>query len=160
MDSELIEACALGNIDEAKVLLESGADVHTTNDASLRYASRNGDIKLVEMLVKYGANINAECKITSYTASYNASFNGNIKVVDFLLNSKADISKLADNFVHKYMQINEENISYLFALDRIANLSKVKYFSYEQFKQVKIRIQSIINELLGKNIGNIAFEYI
>ena len=40
--------------------MNRGANIHAKNDATLRFASKNGHIDTVKLLLDRGANINAE----------------------------------------------------------------------------------------------------
>ena len=73
MDQRLIYASREGDINAVKILIESGADVHADNEAALRWAAHNDHAEIVGLLLKTGAD--ASNLLT------NASAFGNIKVI-------------------------------------------------------------------------------
>lgn len=46
----------MGRIDHLMIAIANGADIHQRNDGLLRYASREGNLELVKILVEMGAN--------------------------------------------------------------------------------------------------------
>jgi len=64
--THLVEACACGNYEEAKHLIEvDGADVNIPNSDGVRpllEAARNGSMPLVKLLVDKGADVNLTSK--------------------------------------------------------------------------------------------------
>lgn len=119
-------------------------------------ASKEGKIYEVRLLIENKANVN----VNDDKALRYASYNGHLEVVKLLLDNKANPSNLALNFVEKHMSVNNENMSYLLELHQMVDLSKVIPSTYSKFDKFKSETQLIINELLGRNIGNIAFQYI
>ena len=87
-----------GHLNIMKLLLEKGADMHTSDDYPLISASENGHINVVQHLVENGADIHA----LDDEALKLASKNGHIKVVQYLVENGADISTHAINLAHKY----------------------------------------------------------
>lgn len=144
-----------GHLETVKVLLENKADIHAENDQALRWASNRGHLETVKFLLEHRANVNAE---DNQALSF-ASENGFTEVVKILLEHKADINELHSSFIEKYMTVNKDNISYLLELDAITTLSQIKTFEYNKFIKIKLQIQDNINELLGKNVGSIVFQY-
>lgn len=61
INGRLLEACKNNDIVTAKELLDSGANPNNKprgRDSALCYATENGNLQLVKLLVKHGANIN------------------------------------------------------------------------------------------------------
>jgi len=76
-----------GHLEVVKLLVEKGADIHADNDNALRWASKNGHLEVVEFLVEKGADIHAN----NDGALKWASKNGYLEVVEFLVEKGADI---------------------------------------------------------------------
>jgi len=58
-----------------------GADVHAADDAALRWTSLNGNLDMVEFLLKNGADVHAEDDFAlRYTSRY-----GHLDVIELLL---------------------------------------------------------------------------
>ena len=55
----LNKACEEGQLEVVELLLKYGADVHTNNDEALRIACEEGELKVVEVLLEYGADVHA-----------------------------------------------------------------------------------------------------
>jgi ankyrin repeat protein len=65
-DQELLNACYFGNIIGVKKWIAMGADVEYIEERDgwlpLHYAARWGDLKMMNLLIKAGANINGKTK--------------------------------------------------------------------------------------------------
>lgn len=71
LNTKLIMAVNKHDIEESKKYLELGADVHKKSDFLLsNAASYQGDLKLVQLLVAYGANIHANKENALMSAIY------------------------------------------------------------------------------------------
>jgi ankyrin repeat protein len=81
-----------GHIEVVKLLLEKGANIHADDDFSLRIASQQGHLEVVKLLIENGANVNAQ---DDYSLRW-ASQNGHIEVVKLLLENGADIHAVGD----------------------------------------------------------------
>ena len=57
--TDLTSAVRTGNIHLVKLMLKYGANVHEMHDAPLKYACVFGEINIVKLLVESGANVNA-----------------------------------------------------------------------------------------------------
>ena len=57
---DFLEACADGDLDEAKALLKQGADIHAWEDETLRWSANEGHLNTVKYLVEQGADIHAD----------------------------------------------------------------------------------------------------
>lgn len=185
-DEPLRNASEFGHLEIAKLLLEAKANIHAQDDIAIRGASDKGHLDIVKLLIEYDANIHeyedealryssangytaiakvlldakANIHIRDDQTLYYTSWNYHTSTVKLLLEYKANINNLHEEFIKKYMTIHEDNISYLLELDQVCNLSEVKQFQYLEFMKIKSDIQSNIDGLLGKNVGNIAFSYI
>ena len=79
-------------IEEAiRLAIQAGADVHAVDDQALRYASQDGHLPVVEVLVTAGANVHA----VDDQALRFASERGHLPVVEFLVKAGANVH--ADN---------------------------------------------------------------
>src|SRR5688500_9271340 len=63
LDEQLLSACRYGNLDDVAKFLEQGADANTVNEygvSALHLAAREGNAKLIGLLIKSGANVNVK----------------------------------------------------------------------------------------------------
>ncbi len=64
IDQELLNACYFGNINGVKKWLKFGANIEYIEERDgwlpIHYAARWGDIKMLDLLIKAGANINGK----------------------------------------------------------------------------------------------------
>ena len=89
-----MEAASGGYESVGRVLLERGADVNappmpTTKDTALTIAAEKGHLKFVQLLIEYGAQLDAKNKKGS-TALWLACHNGHLEVVQTLVMNMAD----------------------------------------------------------------------
>ncbi|MBF0442680.1 MAG: ankyrin repeat domain-containing protein [Oligoflexales bacterium] len=84
-------ASANGHIDTVKLLLKKGANVHAKNEYSLRMGSRNGHYEVVKLLLAWGANIRALDEEDARIISL-ASANCQFEVVKTLLGHDANFN--------------------------------------------------------------------
>ena len=101
MDDRLIDAVYSENIEEIKLLLDSGVDPNIrshkfhlfgqTNYTSLMYASNQGNNDIVELLLlpKYNTNVDLVDNYNNTSLSI-ASYNGYTEIVKMLLDAGAD----------------------------------------------------------------------
>jgi ankyrin repeat protein len=91
----LLTAVSHGRNDRVKNLLKAGANVHVKEDfrgfTALIFASYRGNIELINELVKYGANVNAQDK-RGRTALMHAVIYNQYDVVVGLLLLSADVN--------------------------------------------------------------------
>jgi tankyrase len=66
IDQELLNACYFGNIVGVKKWLKLGANVEYVEERDgwlpLHYAARWGDLEMLNLLIKYGADVNGKTK--------------------------------------------------------------------------------------------------
>jgi ankyrin repeat protein len=77
------------------LLVQNGADVDVANKygfTPLHEAARSGDIKVVEVLIKAGANVNSKCVRRSFTPLHAAAYSGKSRAVEVLIKNGADIN--------------------------------------------------------------------
>jgi len=88
----LKERLALSKLETWKYLIKHGANIHTYNDYTLRWAAHNGHFEIVKYLVEHGANIRTynDCAL-QWAAS-----NGHFKIVKYLVEQGADIHAYND----------------------------------------------------------------
>lgn len=88
-DQALQLAASKGNYDEAKFLIERGANPRTNDNAALQWAAYNNYPEVVDLLLKNGANIQAN----NYMTIQKAAENNNQKVLDVI---KTNVSYYPD----------------------------------------------------------------
>lgn len=125
---ELLDACKEGKYVAAKVWIDFGADVNTTTAygyTPLIFASgsESGNVKLVNLLIEKGADVNAQEHYSGpgggTTALMNAAYNGNLEVAKLLLEKGADIRHAENNSgetVRKYAALSPVKNTDLFNL--------------------------------------------
>lgn len=88
-------ACRNNLVDIACLLIEKGADVNRTRRLTggncLFMASYYGDLKLLALLVKKGANVNAK-KVDGFTSIMCAASSNSLAAVEFLLKNGAELN--------------------------------------------------------------------
>lgn len=94
--SELHDAAKNSDIDEARKLLENGADVNERNKnlshyTPLHIASVSGNTELAKFLIYNGADVNA-VDVDNETPLHRASVYGNTKVAKVLIDNGADVN--------------------------------------------------------------------
>jgi len=79
-----------GRLDVVELLIEHSINIHAYNDRALCNASSNGHIDIVELLIKHGAYVYAQ----NNAALRYASLNGHLDIVDLLIKHGADQANL------------------------------------------------------------------
>lgn len=91
-DEQFINACMEGDLKRATELLDDGAHLDardgSDHQTALVWAANAGYLPIVTMLIKRGADINAQDD-KGWTALSEASYRGRTSIVDFLLQNKA-----------------------------------------------------------------------
>src|SRR5262245_24909885 len=90
--STLLEALQTGNKTAALKFIDQRADVKATasdGSTALHWAAHNGDVELVDRLIRAGANVNAKNEFGS-TPIIEAANSNNTAVIDSLLKAGAD----------------------------------------------------------------------
>lgn len=154
---------AIGNENEklVKVLLDAKANITMLSE----YLDCILDNTNILKLLLDNKDIGNMESIDMNNTLYNASDKEKTEAVKLLLSFGADINNLTHKFIRNHMNITN-NMSYILELDSVADLSKLKKkfgsfrFKYSEFLKLKVDIQSAINYVFGKNLGNIVFEYI
>lgn len=78
-------------MDEIKAWCESGADVNHRNGlglTALMAGARNGDLKMVKLLVSYGAHINLKDN-HHFSALHYATLGNNLDIIKYLIENGA-----------------------------------------------------------------------
>eukprot|EP00162_Nutomonas_longa_P007810 comp18051_c0_seq2/m.31560 comp18051_c0_seq2/g.31560 ORF comp18051_c0_seq2/g.31560 comp18051_c0_seq2/m.31560 type:complete len:160 (+) comp18051_c0_seq2:32-511(+) len=90
----LIDAAAVGDIEKVKNLLNSQVDIHTKDAqgyTALHHAAGNGKLEVVQMLILYGADVNARSFGDNVTPLFWACDSGFTQVAQLLIASHADV---------------------------------------------------------------------
>jgi len=100
INSALNFASYNGKLKHVKVLLEVGANVHGHNDYSLRWASSGGYVEIVKVLLEAGANVHAK----DDQALYWTVRNKHLETIRILLGAGADRTRV-ENFEEKLLEM-------------------------------------------------------
>lgn len=96
INSQLLTACAQGDLALVNLLLSQGADVNSTGGdgfSALHYATAAGCVEVVKTLIEAGTNLNAQPKKNGLTPLHFAAHSA--RVLDAaitLLNAGADVT--------------------------------------------------------------------
>lgn len=96
-DEDLHKATQDGNIDAMAAALKAGANIESQVDGGGGYtplivAAKNGNLKIVEFLVKSKADVNAK-DYDGWTPLILASCAGHLSVVKYLIKNKANVNE-------------------------------------------------------------------
>ena len=94
LSARLKQAMFLHEYDQARALLEEGADPNTTNGWGapfIYWCAEKGRTDLIDIALEKGADIHATNK-SGETALHRAAFVGKVEVIDHLLDRGADIN--------------------------------------------------------------------
>lgn len=97
---QFIYAVFLANVTRVKSMLgenpELAQERYARGDTALHHAARNGDIKVVEQLVSYGADVNARSDHEHFPL-YCAAGHGHLETTQYLVENGADLqARLSD----------------------------------------------------------------
>eukprot|EP00274_Cyanoptyche_gloeocystis_P003547 CAMPEP_0196652872 /NCGR_PEP_ID=MMETSP1086-20130531/2334_1 /TAXON_ID=77921 /ORGANISM="Cyanoptyche gloeocystis , Strain SAG4.97" /LENGTH=153 /DNA_ID=CAMNT_0041983687 /DNA_START=17 /DNA_END=478 /DNA_ORIENTATION=- len=90
--SSIWTAAASGHIGRVQTLLQGGTDPNSTDEygyTALHYAARLGDVRLVELLLQHGAQVDPVTKAGKSTPLHRAAFCGHLEVVKILIKAGA-----------------------------------------------------------------------
>ncbi|KAK4447091.1 ankyrin repeat-containing domain protein [Podospora aff. communis PSN243] len=90
----IFRACARGDLEQVKGLLESGADINAFNSDKegsfpLYLAEKSGHIDLCRYLLDQGAAVDAQCKVSKKTALHASVSNDDIGITSLLVSRYA-----------------------------------------------------------------------
>ena len=97
---EIVEAALYGKVDTVKKALDQGYKVDERDAekrTALMYAAFNGQTELVKIMIKAGADVNAQDKIGTSPLMFAASAPGAVETVKVLLEAKAEINMVDSN---------------------------------------------------------------
>jgi hypothetical protein len=75
-----------GHLEVVKLLIEKGANVHENNERALKWSAMNGHFEVVKLLIENGANI----RINNDIVLLSASNNGHHKITKLLIENGAN----------------------------------------------------------------------
>ena len=91
----LVDACRLGDLDVAEVLIRRGADVETRDDlleySALHWAAIEGHVDVAKVLIQNGADMSA-VDWEKQTALHFAAKEGHVDIVKVLIQNVADVN--------------------------------------------------------------------
>lgn len=96
-DTRLADAAAQDDIDAVRTLLQEHVNVNAAQGdgtTALHWASLKGDLEMVQLLLKAGANVKAATRIGSLTPLYLAASTGSAPVIAELLRAGADANAM------------------------------------------------------------------
>jgi ankyrin repeat protein len=113
LTEQLLDACKSGDLEEVKRLVDLGADIRAAcspngemrDNCAVRYASKNGHLKVVEYLVSGETSISPFGEICDDWGVIGASENGYLDVVKYLVSLGASI-RARDNWAVRYASKN------------------------------------------------------
>jgi ankyrin repeat protein len=86
---QLIQAAGIGNIDRVKSLLAGNVNLNFDRGAAIGNAAAGGHAKIVELLIRAGANVNLRDKL-GFTPIASAAYLGYGEIVNLLIAAGAD----------------------------------------------------------------------
>jgi len=84
----LVQATVDKDVELARLAIEHGADVHYLDNQAIKTAANNGDIELVALLIKQGANINSNGSALCFAVEH-----GHVGIVRLLLDNGAHVNR-------------------------------------------------------------------
>ena len=91
-DYALLWASTNGHLDVVRLLVEAGANIHASDDYALCQTAKNGHLEVVRLLIESGVNVH----VRNDCALRWASANGHLEVVRVLLEHGADVHACDD----------------------------------------------------------------
>lgn len=119
-----------------KMLLDYGFKLHQTTDSELNTAIEQEDLKMIEFLIKNGANVND--KWLTPNPIYKAVLKGNTSIVDLLVKYGADV-----NFCNDYY--GEEKLDYGSTIKRSPLIAAIKKNDLKMVKHLIEKCGANIN---------------
>lgn len=101
-DKKFVRVCREGRLEDAKQMLESGADVNARDEwerTALLYSLWHRHSNLTKMLIEAGADVNAKSHHLGYTPLISASSRDDIELCLLLISHGADL--MAKNFFNR-----------------------------------------------------------
>ena len=134
---EQICANTVPNITIASFVIDSGFDINiptsTKNTTFLMHACRNNHIRLAELFISKGANINAQDD-DKKTALMYAIENDNKELVDILIKNNADLS-LKDKEQRTALQLANNNITIKLKIQKAIDTQKQQTSIFSRIKK-------------------------
>jgi len=84
-----------GNLRKIQYMVKQGADIHASNDFLLRWAAKNGYLKIVKYIVKYSVVQGDDINVLDEALHW-AAENGQLEIVKYLVEQDADIHSWND----------------------------------------------------------------
>ncbi len=123
LNDQLIQAATDDNQEQVLLLIESGADINTTDEngaTALAWAVQNGNPELVQILIQKSINLDTSEFNTGFTPLIRAIGNGYTEIAELLISAGADV-ELKDNYKGQTplswaVHLNNETIAELLIL--------------------------------------------
>jgi ankyrin repeat protein len=99
-ESCIVDAVRAGDVLRVQRILSDNVSANIVSDEGatpLMYAALQGRLDLVQLLVGYGADVNAQDRQSKWTALMQAVFHGKVDVAKYLLSVGADVTLQAEN---------------------------------------------------------------
>ncbi len=93
--TDLRDAVQYGTYQDVEQLLKEGASISYSGGSVLHEAAIKGDVEIVALLLKHGADVNAHCSYDGWTALHEAAYNGHLAIAQLLIKHGAQVNERA-----------------------------------------------------------------
>ena len=139
-------ASVFGYLNIIKLLIEKGADIHANNDYTLRISSRFGYLNIIKYLIEKGADIHVNNNYSLRIAFQNE----HLDVIKYLIEKGADINSLNDQNVLLKL-LNSKLIEYI--INNINIKNNINYY-LDKIKENKDYFISYYYHKLNKELSS------
>ncbi|XP_049848243.1 uncharacterized protein LOC126313336 [Schistocerca gregaria] len=165
----LIEASRMNHYLVARMLLEAEAFVDACDVfglTSLHHAAINGNIEMLQLLLKHGAFIDAQCHVIKSTPLIQAAYNAKPSAVKFLLSNFAD-SSISLYTLEYCLSPPPDYVLVALRPDTIAKIDQLRFECFSEiiatlgllYENVLTSFQQLPFNDYAKPSSNITFDY-